>query len=374
MMNFGSAHPRIAPRGLTWLLCAACWFAVGCQSVAPIHVWAPPRIGSAVGKRIAIAPISGEPGIAQPLHAAMIRALPADVGGGVEVIDTRRLEEGSPIRLVSFDQDEPSDIALVNLARNGAIDLLLCGEVLQVSGPANGQTDRRTGDAELVSTGLDPATVGPAMVGPGDRPGLGGIRRRPAVPTTGDLGAIEDAAAAEKVSPRETILRMSWKLIDTKNGAPLNGMPLVTAARPGESEEDLIGRAAREAWELLVPHVVRDETELANQRLGSGVASVRQGNVAAGEGDWSQAERHWQAALETDPRSHAAMHNLAVAAVARQDFPEARRRIGEALGRRSLSLYRSTAVWIELRQRQYHRAFELPDPPEGWAATRGLPD
>jgi hypothetical protein len=368
MMNFGSAHPKIVPRGLAWLLCACCWFAVGCQSVAPIHVWAPPRIGSAVGKRIAIAPISGEPGIAQPLHAAMIRALPAGVGGGVEVIDTRRLEEGSPIRLVSFDQDEPSDIALVNLARNGAIDLLLFGEVLQVSGRADGQTDRQTRDADLAAAGLDPARVGP-----GDRPGFGGVRRRPVVPTTGDMGAIEDVAAAEKVS-RGTILRMSWKLIDTRTGTPLKGMPVVTVARPGESQEDLIGRAAREAWELLVPHVVRDETELAIQRLGFGAAAVRQGNVAAGEGDWSRAERHWQAALETDPRSHAAMHNLAVAAVARQDFPEARRRIGEALRRRSLPLYRSTAVWIELRQRQYHRAFELPDPPEGWAATRGLPD
>jgi hypothetical protein len=64
------------------------------------------------------------------------------------------------------------------------------------------------------------------------------------------------------------------------------------------------------------------------------------------------------------------MHNLAIAAVARQDYSEARRQIAAALAAKSSPLYQTTAVWIERRQRDYHIAFGLPDPPEGWAATR----
>ncbi|MEZ6086878.1 MAG: hypothetical protein R3C05_02355 [Pirellulaceae bacterium] len=37
---------------------------------------------------------------------------------------------------------------------------------------------------------------------------------------------------------------------------------------------------------------------------------------------------------------------------------------------RDSDLYQQTLVWIELRQREHHQAFNLPDPPEGWKYPR----
>jgi hypothetical protein len=33
-------------------------------------------------------------------------------------------------------------------------------------------------------------------------------------------------------------------------------------------------------------------------------------------------------------------------------------------------LHKHTLAWIEMKQREYHEAFGLPDPPEGWFLTR----
>ncbi|GEM_PF-1003282 len=322
----------------------------GCQTVAPIHVWAPPRIDSAVGKRIAIAPLAGEPRIAEPLHAAMLRQLPTDLGRRVDAIDARQLQNPQNIRLVSADSGEPSDIALVSLARRSDIDLVLFGEVISTSAERSAAAAKDQGN---VPSGLG-----------GDRPGV-------RVPTEGSAEASRnvDSDGKDALAPTRT-LRISWKLIDIRNDRPLSGQPVVSHGQPGESELDLVNRAAKDAWELLVPHVVQQEAQLAQPRLTARASRIRQGNQVASEGRWSEAEWIWRGVISREPQSHAAMHNLAVAAVARQDFTQARQFIGAALAAKKSSLYQATAVWIETRQREYHASFNLPDPPEGWAATR----
>lgn len=332
---------RLAIALSAWLL----WLGgSGCQTVAPIHVWAPPRIDSAVGKRIAIAPLVGEPRIAEPLHAAMLRHLPNDLGRRVEAIDARRLQTQQTIRLVSAESSEPSDIALVSLARRSDIDLLLFGEVMSTS------SERSAVVSHAVS---------------GDRPGV----RVPTEPSA-DTSANAESNGDDATKLPTRTLRISWKLIDVRNDRPLNGQPVISHGRPGENELDLVNRAAQDAWELLVPHVVKNEAQLAQPRLVARASRIRQGNEAAAAGRWSDAEWIWRGVIAREPRSHAALHNLAVAAVARQDFTEARQFIAAALAAKKSSLYQATAVWIETRQREYHAAFNLPDPPEGWAATR----
>ncbi|MFG0261604.1 MAG: hypothetical protein ACF788_04360, partial [Novipirellula sp. JB048] len=63
-------------------------------------------------------------------------------------------------------------------------------------------------------------------------------------------------------------------------------------------------------------------------------------------------------------------HNLALAAAAAQDFSQAKRLARKAVRQYPLPMYQRTLVWIEQAQRQYHQAFNLPDPPEGWFVTR----
>lgn len=309
----------------------------GCQSTAPIHVWSVPVIDSAVGMRVAVAPLAGDPQVALPLHRAMLRQQPRTPGREVFAINAATLESTAVVRLASATEGEPSDLALLHLARQHAIDWVLQGEVLAERGGPR--------------TAILPPAVAPA----------GG----PLPPGQGSRAA---EPAPEAQGP--TLVRVSWKLVSVSGSAPLAGQPLVTHREPGQSTDDLIAKAAEAAWELVTPHVRQDQTQLSAPRLAWGSRDIRRGNEAAASGQWHQAEQIWSEVLHRHPAQHAAMHNLAVAAVARQDFAAAQRLIAQALRSRNSSLYQDTAVWIERRQRDYHAAFSLPDPPEGWAATR----
>lgn len=324
---------RLRPSIRFLLIATICIGIGGCRSAAPIHVWNPPRLASAVNAKVAIAPIRGQDAIAQPLGAAMLRLQPRDAGRAAIAIDARRLQSNDSIRLVTAVEGETSDIALMTLARRNDIDFVLVGEVIET----------------------------------GDR------RRRSQSPSPEHndwvLSSVENTAT-DASSDDTGLIRVSWSLVDVRRGVPLSGLPVVTPGNPRQPDEQAIELAAEKAWELLVPHLVRDKTELAHPRLALGASDIRKGNAAAAAGDWQAAEQHWQAVLSRHRRSHAAKHNLAVAAVARQDYAAARMLIAEALAWRALPLYRDTAVWIEQSQRDYHAAFGLPDPPEGWAATR----
>jgi hypothetical protein len=262
----------------------------------------------------------------------MLRNQPRDAGRSVLAIDARRLQGNETIRLVSAVEGETSDIALMTLARQNQIDYVLVGEVLESS-------NRRSR-----------ATIVPPEL-------------------TDGLNLSVENAATDSSADENGLIRVSWSLMDVRRGVPLSGLPVVTPGNPRQLDDRAIDTAAVSAWELVVPHVIRDHTELIAPRLVLGSRDIRKGNVAAAAGDWKTAEQIWLTVLQRYPRSHAVKHNLAVAAIARQDYSSARRYIAEALSVRSSPLYRSTSVWIEQSQRDYHSAFELPDPPEGWAAT-----
>lgn len=317
----------------------------GCQAAAPIHVWTPPAIQSAVGKRIAIPPLAGEQAIASALHAAMFRQRPRGPGREVHAIDAINLEHGQPIRMASATEGETSDIALLTLARRSGIDFILQGEVIP---PHRASRRRRSARAD------------PMLPSASHEPDWNALALQEGVEHEDDVQVDEDA---------ESLLRVSWNLIDVAGGMPLSGQPVVTHRGLGQSTEAMVTAAADAAWQLVIPHVIQDQAQLIAPRLALGASAVRRGNEAAAAGDWQQAQRIWEAVLHQRPRQHAAMHNLSIAAVARQDYVQARLLIAQALRTGSSPLYQRTAVWIEQRQRDYHVAFGLPDPPEGWAAT-----
>lgn len=311
---------------------AFCLVIGGCRAAAPIHVWTPPKLASAVGSRVAIAPIRGDAAIAGPLGEAMLRNQPRDAGRSVVAIDARQLQGDETIRLVSSVEGETSDITLVTLARRNEIDFVLVGEVFESPGRRRRATSLPPELAQHLNLSIE--------------------------------NAVTDSSADEI-----NLIRVSWSLMDVRRGVPLSGLPVVTFGNPRQPDDDAIDLAAASAWELIVPHVIRDHTELTAPRLMPGSGDIREGNIAAAAGNWNTAEQIWNDVLRRYPRNHAVIHNLAVAAVARQDFSAARRCIAQAIDVRSLPLYRSTSVWIEQSQRDYHTAFGLPDPPQGWAAT-----
>jgi len=304
---------------------------VGCKFVsAPVHVWVPPRLKSAVGQKIAIAPIAGDPKIAGPLMTKMISLAPRDAGRALRCTDARLLSPAAvtpTIRLVSAEEGETSDLANVAMARRQDADFLLTGEI--VRRPSEVRSEQR----KLAQGILKPVT-------PGD-----------------EFGIHEQ-------------LTVSWKLTDLREQTASDGFPVVTDLNTIKDPQEIAEAAAADAWKLITPHVIANSVTLATPRAGRGAAAVRRGNESATRGDWMSAQDDWNRVLRFHPRNHAAMHNLAIAAVARQDFEDAQSYIGDALRISGNSLYRMTSVWIESKQKDYHQAFGLNDPVEGWSAIR----
>ncbi len=305
----------------------------GCHlnpAIAPVHVWSPPRLQSAVGRQVAIAPIVGDPKIAGPLHAAMLAHAPRDGGRQLVCVDAKRFLGDQTIQLASAIEGQSSDIAMLSLARRSGVDYLLSGEIVEQPSQARlamHKASQHSGDGRYTSRNQ-----------------------------AGETG--------------ETQLTVSWKLVDVTGDQPSVGFPVVTSAI-GKSDTTMVAQAAADdAWKLIVPSVRQQSVTLATPRFTTGSHAVRKANELATDGQWMFAEESWRRVLVSHPKQHAALHNLAIAAVAKQEFDKANRLIGEALRLRQAPLYRETAVWIESCQRDYHKAFGLGDPIAGWSATR----
>jgi len=306
----------------------------GCQRLpvlAPIHVWMPPRLQSVVGHRVMMAPVAGDAKISGPLTAEMMTHAPRDAGREIVCLDARTSPEMTPamqtaVRLVSFDDIGTSDIANIAVARLQDADFLLSGEIVR-------QPSEMRANSDLVP-----------------------------------LESLQPKQPSGK--PGKSEITVSWKLTDLKRGNVSSGFPIVTTHDVGTDAQGIAKAAAADAWQLITPHVIKESIELSKPRVGFGAASVRQGNLAAEAGDWMSARDIWLRVLDTHPRNHAAMHNLAIASVAMQNFDAAGHYIGLALNASSQQKYRQTAVWIESKQHDFHHAFDLPDPAAGWSAIR----
>lgn len=302
-----------------WLGVCACWILLaGCKTTAPVHVWQPPQL-AAEPAGVAFMGISGPDEWAEPIEEALL----ADQPSRWRLIAAEQLEGPSNIRLVSGFEEEPNDVAVSAAARREGLRYLLHGEILQ----ATGHEDRD-----------------------------------------------------DKVS-------LSWRLTGLQPDAESAGMPvsvdeaLISQRYPHLLNiPDVAERTRRavvlETKRLLTASVDRQQVTLASPRLSPGSRAIRRGNELARSGNWPAAEQRWQRVLESHPRSAAALINASIAAAARQDFAVAKERVTEAVrwsafSPMNKSLAEETLFWIEMRQRDYHNAFDLPPPPEGWLISRG---
>ncbi len=302
----------------------------GCRMGVPIHVWQPPSLHSTVGKSVMVPKLVGEKSLAEPLHEKLLAAVPRDTGRRTQLVSAETLPQqvgasnDSLIALVSYDPDDESDLALATAARQEGIDFILRGEIL----PARGANARGKDKQRLaVSWRLMP------------------------------VGAPH--CVAHQASGRPVVVELE--------SAVKRYPDLAFAADPDAA---LQAALIRDTLPLITPSVQRGRVQLEISYVTPGSRDLRRGNQFAVSGRWPEAEQAWDGVLEKYPFSSAAVHNLAIAAVARQDFSSARRLISKAVRLKPSKLHKQTLVWVERSQRDYHIAFELPAPPEGWSVTR----
>jgi len=309
-----TALPKIL--SICWLLVIA----AGCRMGAPIHFWDPPQLESTVGQRVALSGVSGPAELAGGLQRQLLAQAPSDSGRQMTLVGAAEMQRGSEIQLVSAVDDLPNDLVVASIARRQGIDYLLRGEVI---------SDRN--------------------------------RSQPADPT-------------------HQTLKVSWSLTGLDAMHPGGGRPIVVDPKTavdrypdlaliGDPAEIMTQAMVRETYRLITPSVSRDRVQLEIPYLLPGSAAVRRGNLAARGGRWGEAEAIWSDVRERHPTQIAALHNLALAAAAGQDFTRAKQLARKAIRLQPSSLHKQNMVWIEVKQRAYHEAFGLPDPPEGWFVT-----
>lgn len=124
---------------------------------------------------------------------------------------------------------------------------------------------------------------------------------------------------------------------------------------------ELLTACAKDVVSLIAPHYVPAEVTLARQFYGKGSDDVRRGNELAKQGDWAGAAASWEAAVQDNPANHAALHNLALAAEARHDFPAATQNLDKALSSYPAALYHETQKRLKDEQVLYLAASRQVD-------------
>lgn len=304
----------------------------GCRMGAPIHVWQPPVLQSTVGKTVVVPPLSGPPETANAIHKQLLASTPRDAGRQTTLVDPQQLPPAnvtpSGIALVSYEDNDVSDLAINAQARRAGADFVLRGEIL---------ADRRRGNT--------------------------GASSNPRLLLSWHLTPLISERDTKSTRPPEDGCPVALNLETSLERYP----DLHLAGGP---EEVLRAAAVREAIPLITPSVQRDRVQLEIPYGFLGSREIRRGNLSARQGRWAEAEASWKSVYQKYPWSSVAVHHLAIAAVARQDFSEARRLAKKAVRMRPTKLHKETLVWVEQTQRAFHEAFELPDPPEGWSITR----
>jgi len=321
------------PRGGQALTCVVLWLELaifsGCQMTAPIHVWKRPGMGNQGPVRIAVSPIAGDPEVAMRLQEAMAASKPQTMPQ-LAVVFPHELERVGGIQLVSYD-GQPSDMASLGAARRAGAQYVLSGQVIShdLHPPPEPQTVRWS---LLPRIPPDPETLTVRWV-------------------------VYEVATGKRVGDNT----VTMDRLDAEKHYP-------DLAFQASGDVKVLAASARRSWELLVPTTHATDVLIDLPWFSYGSSQVRKGNAYARQGRWELAEREWQEAADKNNWNAAAWTNLSIAAVAHEDFPLARARLKHA----DSKLWpgnekQKTLLWIEERQREYHDAFQLPPPADGWS-------
>lgn len=124
----------------------------------------------------------------------------------------------------------------------------------------------------------------------------------------------------------------------------------------------LLDECVADFVETLIPQKTPVEIELADcDWIQPGCAALRRGNKLARTGRWTDAQAAWTDALERDSQNDAALFNLAVAALHKEDFEQAEDFAMQAVRLRPTECYIQGLDQIRRQQKDFEKTREQQD-------------
>jgi hypothetical protein len=279
-------------------LAGACLALCSCAQTAVMMVWQPAESDVGGIQRLAVLQFRGEGTSGDVARSALVTSFWNT--GFYTLVDPSSASSGGragvSVPAAPADPDEA-----IAIGRRLGADAVLVGDVLRYRA-----SDRFNHDDQ-----------GDAHDEPGGGPGRG--HRGP-------------GHHHEEASQRDISVAMAFVMIDVRTGKIrvdsrtsyhaggelLNGQSTLPAKDVVLSQ--LMERCARDVVLMVTPRQIQYPVELPSPPFGAGWSDMRRGNDYAAQGEWSQAESAWTAALAADPQNHTAMYCLAMAASARSDY------------------------------------------------------
>jgi hypothetical protein len=265
---------------------------------AVVKFWEPAEIDVCNLERIVVLEFEGEQG------AAVATALTSQLGENQFYSVVDRTELSQQIQMASFSPGKQNEIgSVVDAARSSKIDGVVLGEVL-----AYRCEDRHERNTRLK---FDRAQAA-------DRERL--FDHRPGLEVREDL--VRDATVAmafRLVEVKTGEVRASRQVSHQYEGRLENGVGKLP--EPEEILAQLSQQCLSDIVDMLAPHQSSTQMELARCDVWTkGRQDVKEGILYAEKGDWDEAELRWLKAVEENPKNHAALFNLAIAADQRQCY------------------------------------------------------
>lgn len=325
-----------------WLFSALLLGALlGCAPRAKLQVWRPAEQDIAGVEKLAILDLAGQDQSGRIARSALVAQFAEN--RHYTLVDPAVLAQHRPITLADGSPDEG---AALEAARNAGVDAILTGQVVSYNVFDDEQHDSH------ISFG-----------------GSGGGNKK----SGASFSAFGVGIDNNNTLTREASVSLAVKLIDVQSGQVLaarqaahsyNGKVVNGDGNLPTRERiltELLQDCSKDVVHLIAPHYTPTEVVLARQYYGAGLSDLRRGNSLASKGDWQGATAAWEKARAANPKNHAAIYNLAVAAEARQDYPGALRLADEALKNYGSSLYHEGRKQMEHQQTLYLAAARQVD-------------
>lgn len=320
------------------VLIALLLVSLGCAQTAVVQCWEPAQIDVRGMKRLMVAEFAGTHG--EQISAELSSRLWDN--DFYTIVD--RTELSSPVQNVSFYERQSFDTLLAE-ARKAEVDGVIVGRVVEYrsqdrevrASEAPENAGDESSDRRRRGGGSFPADTGTVLI----REGQVAIEFRLIDVQTGDV-------RVSKLIARQVSERVST----TDPDAPVEQTQLNTLA----------GLCLDEIVQMLAPHESSCEIQLAKADFWTrGSRLSNKGLQLVEKGDWVSAIRCWEQAIAENPRNHAALFNLSIAAARQQDYDTAERYALEALQLEHSECYTAGLSQIRSRRAALVRANDQRD-------------
>lgn len=281
----------------------------GCTTTATLTTTKPAELDVRGVSRIAVLDFSGPGDMAQVARTTMITQLQAS--RSYWVVDGAALQRAAPAPLYDA-QGRVNQAVVLDAASRLQLDAVLLG----------GMSNRRAGIYDL---------GGGATLQIGD----------PQLTVVAEFELL-DARTGQVLAQGQT---------EASYRGELNQDP-ASAKSERKIQLDLAADSAAKVVAKIAPHQVPVKVELATATFGAGAGSILAGNKFAQAGQWSEARQRWEAALNENPASDAAMYNLGLAYEAVHDLPRARQMFQAAVQAADKTRYREAIARVEATDRE----------------------